>query len=305
MSPESLASAVPLLAQPAPAEAAAVTPAKPGVRYDWGGMVPFALCHVAVIGVLWTGVTWRAVAVCAVLYVVRLFAVTAGYHRYFAHRSFETSRPFAFFLAFLAETSAQKGALWWAAHHRTHHRCSDQPGDLHSPRQRGFWYAHVAWLFAGTDKTDWKRIKDFARYPELVWLNKYWIVPPVILGVAVFLIAGWSGLFFGFFFGTVLTWHGTFTINSLCHVIGKPRFETTDDSKNHLGLALLTLGEGWHNNHHHYMRSCRQGFYPGEIDVTYLVLRALAAVGLVWKLHEPPERVLAEGRALDAARGRA
>jgi stearoyl-CoA desaturase (Delta-9 desaturase) len=298
MSSESLTTAVPLLSPPMD-EAA---PAKPQVRYDWAGMTPFVLVHVAALGAFWSGVTWRAVAVCAVLYVVRLFAVTAGYHRYFAHRSFETSRPFAFFLAFLAETSAQKGVLWWAAHHRTHHRYSDQPEDMHSPRQRGFWYAHVGWLFAGTDKTDDKRIKDFAKYPELRWLNAHWLVPPTLLGVAVYLISGWSGLFFGFFFGTVLTWHGTFTINSLCHVIGKPRFASNDDSKNHLGLALLTLGEGWHNNHHHYMRSCRQGFYWWEIDVTYYVLRALAAVGLVWKLHEPPARVLAEGRALDAAR---
>jgi stearoyl-CoA desaturase (delta-9 desaturase) len=300
MSSPSVAEAVPLLPA-AEAEAEAGASRAPRVHYDLSGIVPFALCHVAMLGAIWSGVTWQALAVCFALYVVRLFGVTAGYHRYFAHRSFETSRPFAFVLAFLAQTSAQKGALWWAAHHRRHHRFSDLPGDVHSPKLHGFWHAHLGWLFAGNDATDMSRVRDLARFPELVWLNKYYLVPPAILAAGCYALLGWSGLFVGFFWSTVLSWHGTFTINSLSHVIGKRRFATTDDSRNHWLLALITLGEGWHNNHHHYMRSCRQGFYPWEIDITYYVLRALAAAGIVWKLHEPPERVLAEGRARDAA----
>jgi stearoyl-CoA desaturase (delta-9 desaturase) len=303
MRSEPFTAAVPLLEPAAEVEQAESPPARAPSRAtaDWVGAIPFILCHVAVLGALWSGVTWKAVALCVALYAVRMFAVTGGYHRYFAHRAFETSRIFAFFLALLAETSAQKGVLWWAAHHRFHHKHSDDPMDLHSPRQRGFWYAHVGWMFSGNEETDYKRIPDFASRPELRWLNEHWLVPPVLLGVASFLTLGWSGLFVGFFLSTVLLWHGTFTINSLSHVIGKRRFATKDDSRNHWLLAMITLGEGWHNNHHHYMRSCRQGFYWWEIDVTYYVLRALSLVGIVWKIHEPPQRVLDAGRAADAA----
>jgi stearoyl-CoA desaturase (delta-9 desaturase) len=270
--------------------------------YDWWGLVPFVLCHVAALGAIWSGVTWQAVVVCIVLYWARIFGVTAGYHRYFSHRSFETSRPMAFALAFLAQSTAQKGAIWWAAHHRAHHLYSDTDRDLHSPRQRGFLYAHLGWLFAGTDRTDWKRVQDLAKYPELVWLDRYYLVPPIVVGFLVWLFFGWSGLFVGFFLSTVFTWHCTFFINSLAHVWGKRRFATDDDSRNNFALALVTMGEGWHNNHHHYMRSARQGFYWWEIDLTWYALVALSKLGLVWDLKEPPERVLEEGRRLDARR---
>ncbi len=271
-------------------------------HYEWSAMVPFLLIHLAVFGAIWSGVTVEALIVCAVLFAVRIFAVTGVYHRYFSHRTYETSRVFQFILAFLAQTSAQRGVLWWAAHHRAHHLYSDQPRDLHSVRQDGFWHAHVMWIFDGTSETDIKRIQDLAKYPELRWLNKYWLLPPVVLGVAVFLLFSWPGLFIGFCLATVLNWHATYTINSLCHVFGNRRFDTKDDSKNNLWLALLTFGEGWHNNHHHYMNSCRQGFYWWEIDITYYVLKALSWVGLVWNIKEPPARVLADGRRRDAER---
>jgi stearoyl-CoA desaturase (delta-9 desaturase) len=279
-------------------------PARSDVRvrssFDWAGLVPFVLCHVAVLGALWSGVTWQAVVVCIALYWLRIFGVTAGYHRYFSHRTFETSRPMAFVLAFLAQSTAQKGALWWASHHRAHHLYSDTERDLHSPRQHGFLHAHLGWLFSTTDETDWKRVRDLAKYPELVWLDKYFLVPPIVLGVAVWLLFGWSGLFIGFFLSTVFTWHGTFFINSLAHVWGKRRFATKDDSRNNGFLALLTLGEGWHNNHHHYMQSARQGFYWWEIDPTYYALRAMEKLGLVWDLQVPPKRVLDAGLRADA-----
>jgi stearoyl-CoA desaturase (Delta-9 desaturase) len=268
-----------------------------GPRYEWAGMIPFFLVHLGVLGALWSGVTWQAVVCCVVLYVVRMFGVTAGYHRYFAHRSFKTGRVMQFLLALLAESSAQKGVLWWAAHHRRHHKASDTPEDVHSPVQRGFWYAHLMWIYDGTSDTDWDRIQDFARYPELRFLNRFWILPPVLLGFVVWLALGWSGLFIGFFLSTVLLWHGTFLVNSLAHVIGKKRFDTGDESRNSLFIALLTLGEGWHNNHHHYQSSTRQGFYWWEVDVTYYVLKAMSWVGWVRDLREPPARLLAEGRA--------
>ncbi len=271
-------------------------------RYEWAAMTPFIVSHLVVFAAFWTGVTWEAVIVCAVLWAVRTFGVTGVYHRYFSHRTYETSRVFQFILAFLAQTSAQRGALWWAAHHRRHHLHSDDPKDLHSVRQDGFWHAHLMWIFSETSETDWKRIRDFSKYPELVWLNKYWLVPPTVLAVAVLLLFGWSGLVIGFFLATVLNWHSTYFINSLCHVWGSRRFDTKDDSKNNFFLALLTFGEGWHNNHHHYMNSCRQGFYWWEIDITYYILEAMSWVGLVWNIKEPPARVLEDGRRRDAAR---
>lgn len=277
--------------------ASSVHPARSA--FDKIGLIPFVLCHVAVLGAFFSGVTWQAVLVCIALYWVRMFGVTAGYHRYFAHRSFETSRPVAFVLAFLAQTTAQKGALWWASHHRAHHLYSDTERDLHSPRQHGFLHAHLGWIFQTTDDTDWKRIRDFAKYPELVWLDKYYLVPPTLLAIAVFLVFGWSGLFIGFFLSTVLTWHGTFFINSLAHVWGKRRFPTKDDSRNNFVLALITMGEGWHNNHHHHMQSARQGFYWWEVDLTYYLLVGLEKLGMIWNLKRPPAAVLEAGRRFD------
>jgi len=274
----------------------------PSAGYDWVPFTPFFLVHVLVFGALWTGTSWADWVTCAVLYFVRMFAVTGGYHRYFSHRTYKTSRWFQFVLAFVAQSSSQKGALWWAAHHRDHHKYSDLPWDVHSPIQKGFWYSHMLWLVdRGTETTDYARIKDFAKYPELVLLNKFWLVPPVCLGVATWLLLGWSGLFIGFFLSTVLLWHGTFLVNSLAHVLGNRRFPTADTSRNNWWIALVTLGEGWHNNHHHYMGSARQGFYWWEIDVTYYILKVLSWCGLIWDLRPVPAAVLAEGRALDAA----
>jgi stearoyl-CoA desaturase (delta-9 desaturase) len=272
---------------------------EPNRTKRWLKAAPFVLSHLAVFGAIWSGVTWQAVVLCVVLLFVRVWGITAGYHRYFAHRTYKTSRAFQLFLALLAQSSSQKGVLWWAAHHRVHHKLSDQPGDVHSPVQNSFFYAHVGWLFDDTEETGWDKIRDFAKYPELRWLNKYWVVPPTVLAVASFLIAGWPGLFIGFFLSTVLLWHNTFLINSLTHVWGKKRFDTTDESRNNTVTALLTLGEGWHNNHHHYQSSCRNGFYWWEIDVTYYVLKMLSWVGLVWDIREVPEHVLREGRRRD------
>jgi stearoyl-CoA desaturase (Delta-9 desaturase) len=254
---------------------------------------PFLLVHVACLAAIWSGITWRAVAICIALYWLRIFAIGAGYHRYFSHRAYSTSRVFQFFLAFLAQSSAQKSILWWAAKHRHHHQHSDTPQDVHSPRQKGFIYSHVGWIFARKhDVTDFEKVADLARYPELIWLDRYALVPPIMLAVLCLLLGGWSGLVVGFFWSTVIVYHATFCVNSLAHVSGATRYVTGDDSRNNWLLALITMGEGWHNNHHAYQSSVRQGFKWWEIDPTYYVLQALAWVGIVWDLKAPPEQLL-------------
>ncbi len=259
---------------------------------------PFFVVHaLAVAGVVWLGWSWWGFALAIGLYYVRMFGVTGGYHRYFSHRSFRTSRWFQFVLALLATSSAQKGVIWWAAHHRHHHKQSDLTGDVHSQQIDGLWWSHVGWILSEKyEATDESKVKDLLKYPELRWLDRWFLVPPIALGLGMWLVsrglgdAGWWALTW-FFVSTCLLWHGTFTINSLTHMIGSRRYETTDNSKNHLLLALITMGEGWHNNHHYYQRSTRQGFFWWEIDMTYYVLRALSFVGLVWDLHEPPKKI--------------
>ena len=255
----------------------------------------FVLVHVAAVaGAIWMGWSWTGFALAVGLYYLRMFFVTAGYHRYFAHRTFKTSRAFQAVLAFMAETSVQKGVLWWSAHHRTHHKYSDTPMDVHSPRQRGLWWSHVGWIVSTRYRSfDAGKVPDLVRYPELVWLNKHWAVPAVAFAAACFGFGGLHGLLWGFFVSTVLLWHGTFTINSLSHVIGRRRYATTDDSRNNAVLAVITMGEGWHNNHHHYQSSANQGFFWWEVDMSYYLLRGLAAVGIVWDLRKPPRKVLA------------
>lgn len=255
--------------------------------------IAFLLVHLVCFAAFWTGVTGAALLLGLGLYLLRMFAITAGYHRYFSHRAFRTSRAFQFVLAFLAQTSAQKGALWWAAHHRRHHRYSDTERDVHSPAQRGFFYAHVGWIFVPrNDPTDHAAIRDLGKFPELLWLDRYYHLPPVLLAAASWLIAGWPGLVVGFCWSTVAVWHATFSINSLAHVFGRRRYVTGDDSRNNWWLALLTLGEGWHNNHHAYQASARQGFRWWEYDPTYYVLRVLAWLRIVWDLNAPPQTLL-------------
>ena len=254
---------------------------------------PFVLVHLSCLAAIWTGVTWQALALCAGLYWLRIFAIGAGYHRYFSHRAFSTSRAFQFVLAFLAQTSAQNSVLWWAALHRRHHLYSDTALDTHSPRQRGFFYAHVGWIFdAKHAKTDLVRVGDLARFPELVWLDRFELVPAALLGLACFVLAGWSGLVVGFLWSTVLVYHATFCINSLAHVHGSRRYVTGDDSRNNALLALMTMGEGWHNNHHAYQSSVRQGFRWWEADATFYILRALSWIGVVWNLKLPPRSLV-------------
>jgi stearoyl-CoA desaturase (delta-9 desaturase) len=255
--------------------------------------VAFILVHLACFGAIWSGITWQSIVICAVLYWGRIFAIGAGYHRYFSHRSYSTSRWFQMVLAVMCQSTAQKSVLWWAQKHRHHHLYSDTEFDVHSPRHKGFLYSHFGWIFSRRhDTTDLVKIADFARYPELMWLHRYEIAPAFALAVICFLIAGWPGLFVGFFWSTCLVYHGTFSINSLAHVLGKKRYLTGDDSRNNWFLAIFTMGEGWHNNHHAYQSSVRQGFKWWEYDPTFYVLRALSFVGIVWDLKYPPKAVV-------------
>ena len=262
-------------------------------------VLPFIIVHLTCFAIFWVDVQPIDWIICGALYVIRMFGITAGFHRYFSHRSFKTSRGFQFFLAFLGQSSAQRGVLWWAATHRHHHKYSDTEQDVHSPVQHGFWYSHVLWIFSKQVRTaDYSLIKDFRKYPELVWLDKWERLPPFLLGFLVWAVAGWSGLVVGFFLSTVLLFHGTFTINSLSHVIGKQPYATGDNSRNNLFLAIITLGEGWHNNHHHFPSATPQGFHWWQIDVTYYILKTLSIFRIVWDLRLPPVHIVEGKRKL-------
>ncbi len=276
---------------------------KPSLKTE----ISFIVVHLLPLAAIFTGATWLDWILCAFLYFFRMFWITGGYHRYFAHKSYKTSRWFQFVIAFLAQTSAQKGALWWAGNHRHHHRHSDTPEDPHSMKLYGFWYSHVGWIVGPDYKdTDFKTMGDFVKYPELVWLNKYYLIPPTLLALgvmalggivdggsvlAMFSVHGFSALFIGFFLSTVITYHGTFSINSIMHKFGNQRYSTGDESKNSLWLALLTLGEGWHNNHHYYEVASRQGFFWWEVDITYYGLKMLSWMGLIWDLKGVPDHI--------------
>jgi stearoyl-CoA desaturase (delta-9 desaturase) len=260
---------------------------------DWVRVLPFIGMHGACLAVIWVGWSWTAVGVAIGLYVVRMFAITGFYHRYFSHRTFKTSRAAQFVFAVVGASSVQRGPLWWAAHHRKHHRHSDTEHDVHSPHTHGFFWSHMGWITApGNFPTDFKEVRDLARYPELRFLDRYDIVVPALLALSLFLLGGWQMLVWGFFISTVVLFHCTCFINSLAHQLGTQRYDTGDHSKNSLLLALVTFGEGWHNNHHKYPGSTRQGFFWWEIDLTYYGLKVLEALGVIRELREPPKRLL-------------
>jgi stearoyl-CoA desaturase (delta-9 desaturase) len=265
---------------------------------DFVKSLPFIGVHLTCLTAFLTGVSWNAVLLCISLYFIRMFAITAGFHRYFSHKTYHTSRPFQFVLALIGCSALQKGPLWWASHHRHHHQHSDQAEDVHSPELMGFWWSHVGWILCRKyEETDYNIIKDFARYPELYWLNRFHVLPGIGLAAGCFLFASWQGLVWGFFISTVLLYHATFVINSLCHMFGKRRYQTTDTSRNSLILAVLTLGEGWHNNHHYYATSANQGFFWWELDVSYYALRLFSLFHLVWDLKNPPQHILDAARS--------
>jgi stearoyl-CoA desaturase (delta-9 desaturase) len=280
----------------------------PEERLDVPGSLPFLTMHAGVLLVFWAGLSWTAFWVAVAFYIVRMFGVTAGYHRYFSHLSFKTSRGFQFALGWLAASSGQMGPMWWSSHHRYHHLHSDTAEDIHSPIVRTIYWAHVGWILCKKYMaTMSKLVRDHARYPELQWLDRWHFIPTLsgaflMLGLGAALKTWAPGLetgpfqmlVWGFFISTVALYHGTFTINSFAHITGNRRFDTKDSSRNSWILAIITLGEGWHNNHHRYPASERQGFFWWEIDVTHYGLVLLSWLGLVWDLRGPAEEIYVE-----------
>lgn len=272
---------------------------------DWVRIVPYMGMHLMCFGVIWVGISVTAVAVAVGLYFVRMFAITAFYHRYFSHRTFKTSRFCQFIFAVMGLSAAQRGPLWWSSHHREHHRNSDGEDDVHSPHQHGFWWSHVGWITSRSNyRTKLHAIPDLVKFPELRLLERLELVVPILLATFLFGVGaaleawvpaakttGPQMLIWGFFISTVFVAHATFTINSLSHLFGNKRYKIGDESRNNIWLAFLTLGEGWHNNHHYYSGSVRQGFYWWEVDISYYGLWLLSRIGLVWDLKPVPRRV--------------
>ncbi|MEP6936025.1 MAG: acyl-CoA desaturase [Nitrospirota bacterium] len=286
----------------------AYRPDGPAQDNDWKDMfrqwdiIPFLSVHAMCLGAFLTGFKpeWLLLAVGS--YYLRMVGVTAGYHRYFSHRSYKTSRVFQFLLAFLAMTSAQKGVLWWAAHHRHHHKYSDREEDFHSPLQRGFWFSHVGWTLSEKHmRADLNLVKDFAQYPEICFLNRFYFIPPALYALLIFMLWGFPGLIWGFFISTTALYHCTFFINSLTHMVGRVRYRSGDGSRNSFLLAILCCGEGWHNNHHHYQSAANQGWFWWEVDFSYYTLVVLSWFGIVWDLRAPPKRIKASTIAAESA----
>lgn len=281
-------------------------------------VLPFIALHLACLLVFVTGTSAFAVGFAVAFFILRMFAITGFYHRYFAHKTFRTSRAAQFLFGLLGASAAQRGPLWWAAHHRHHHQHSDDEKDLHSPHQGGFWWSHIGWFTCDAGfAMDERRVKDWMRFPELRFLNRFDSLVPAFAAAGIYglgeLLAvtapqlGTSGLqllVWGFFISTVVLFHATVSINSLSHVWGKRRFDTGDDSRNNGWLALITLGEGWHNNHHRWPRSVRQGFRWYEIDITWYGLWVLSKLGIIWAMEPIPEHIMEETRQLDKMRGK-
>ena len=272
---------------------------------DWLRALPFVVMHLACFSVIYTGWSMTAILVSVAMYALRMFAITGFYHRYFSHKTFKTSRAMQFVFALLGASAVQRGPLWWASHHRHHHAHSDRHDDNHSPDQKGFAWSHVGWFLSNKHfPVKQGYIRDYKQYPELQFIDRFDFLVPAVYAVTLFIIGellafhfpelgtnGWQLVVWGFVISTVALYHATFTINSLAHRYGKRRFATSDNSRNSFWLALLTFGEGWHNNHHFYPGSARQGFAWWEIDVTYYGLKILSWVGLIWDLRPVPDHV--------------
>lgn len=280
-------------------------------RTDPWRWIPYIALHAGCFGVFWVGTSTFAVVAAITLYFVRMFAITAFYHRYFSHRTFRTSRIAQFAFAVLGNSAAQRGPLWWASQHRHHHAHAELPNDPHSPHEHGFYWSHMGWLTAKSNMViDLKRVRDLEKFPELRFLDRFEMLVPLLLAAALyglgeglasivpeFGVTGPQLVVWGFFISTMVLFHATCCINSLAHTLGSRRYETKDESRNNFWLALITLGEGWHNNHHRYPGAARQGFYWWEIDITYYGLRLLAACGLIWDLRPVPRAILQTGQS--------
>lgn len=281
----------------------AVTVDTPSSKYDHVIIVWYVVLHVATIGGLWLApFTAEAAIVFAVSYCSRMFGVSAGYHRYFGHRSFKTSRPFQFMLALLAMSSAQRGVLWWASWHRHHHRFADQEGDTHSPVADSFFWSYCGWLLSTRhSKTKNESVKDFSKYPELWWLDRHYYLPPAMLALAMFAIGGISWLYWGFIASTALLFHAMAIGNTGGHSWGPRPYDTSDNSHDNPIYLVLTLGE-YHNSHHHCMNAANQGLVWWKPDPIYWGILLLAKLNVVWDICEPSSSALKRDRAKKQSR---
>ncbi len=285
-------------------------------QVEWIRILPFVILHAGCLGVIWTGASLFSVGVAVVLYLGRMFAITGFYHRYFSHRTFRTSRVAQFIFAMAGASAVQRGPLWWSYQHRHHHRHSDGVEDVHSPTLRGFWWSHIGWITSARNfPTDYSKVRDLARYPELVLLNRFDAVVPFLMALGLtglghwlhlykpaWGVTGWQLLVWGFFISTTVLFHATSSINSLAHLLGRKRYDTSDNSRNSFILAIITLGEGWHNNHHRHMNATRQGFYWWEIDISYYLLKILSWTGLIWNLQPVPQSAYENTRGIPPLR---
>ena len=251
---------------------------------NWVSVVVFAAFHVGAIAALFF-FTWPAFFCAFILYWISLsFGIGMGYHRLLTHRSYKVPKPLEYFLTICGTLALEGGAIAWVATHRVHHQNSDKPGDPHTPRD-GKWWAHLIWMLVG-DATNCD-VEECSRYaPDLVkdrvhvWLSKYHYIPLAITSILLLVFGGLPFLLWGLFVRVTLALHATWMINSLTHFWGSRRFLTRDDSRNNAGVALLTFGEGWHNNHHAYPSSARHGLAWYELDITWMTIWLLRLLGI-------------------------
>jgi stearoyl-CoA desaturase (delta-9 desaturase) len=266
----------------------------------------FWTVQVSALLVFFVPFAWPLVALWAASHFLRAVGLTLCYHRYFAHRAFQMGRGPRLVWAWIAASAMQKGPLWWAGHHVNHHRFADRDGDPHSPAVSGFYYAHIGWFLndAKHDRLEATNpvVRDFSKFPEITFLERNFFLPPLLLALAMYAIGGMQWLIWGFCLPTMTLAHATFAINTVNHLVGSRRFDTIDESRNNVVTAFFAAGEGWHNNHHRYQRAARNGFYWWEFDLTWYVIRLMAAVGLAWDVQEVPERIYEEARVLRTRR---
>lgn len=278
-------------------------------------IVGMTLFHLGALGVFFTGVSEVAVMAMIAYYILRGFGITAGFHRLLAHRSYKAGRLTQFMISLAGSLAVQGGPLWWVAHHRAHHRYTETDKDIHSPRTKGFWKAHIGWMGSPESfNENGAGARDLHQYPELKFLQRHYALLVLGQGAIIFGIGaliGWlwptsetSGLQFltwVYFLGTVLLWHATFMVNSVCHTWGGRPFDAKDDSTNNWLVVILALGEGWHNNHHKFANSARHGLKWWQFDLTWCGLLLLSKLRLVSDLKTPHEQVLADALAEGAS----
>jgi stearoyl-CoA desaturase (delta-9 desaturase) len=264
-----------------------VTKAAPIVNRDgvnWSSAIAFAVFHIGAIAALFF-FTWPAFFVALGLYWVSLsLGIGMGYHRLLTHRSYKVPKVIEYFLAICGTLALEGGPTFWVATHRVHHQYSDKDGDPHTPRD-GKWWSHIVWMLVG-DATNYdsevcaKYAPDLTKDRFLVLLSKYHYVPLLLVGIGLYAWGGLPFLLWGLFFRVTMGLHATWLVNSATHLWGERRFATRDDSRNNWFVALLSFGEGWHNNHHAHPTSARHGLAWYELDMTWIGIRCLRALGL-------------------------